>query len=158
MRVLAVFITIGMLLTPHSANADVASDVNSNLPIKIIFDNAFSDGLSLEDIFNQIAAASQGLTPAATSYATCNKLKASDTVVSSAFNAAPKLAKGIANAARECGVTKEDLLTSALASNIDPTTIGEATAGGGNTSVGEKQINEKALLSLFLLFLRNHPN
>ncbi|EPJ56265.1 MAG: hypothetical protein OFPI_00550 [Osedax symbiont Rs2] len=131
MRVLATFITIGMLLTPHAVNADVASDVNSNLPIKGIFDNAFSDGLSLEDIFNQVAAANQGLTPTATSYATCNKLDAAETIMTFAFAAAPSLAQPIANAARECGVTEEELLNSALAANIDPTTIGEATAAGG---------------------------
>ena len=136
MRVLATFITIGMLLTPHAVNADVASDVNSNFPIKSIFDNAFTDGLSLEDIFNQIAAANQGLTPTATSYATCNNLDAATTIMAFAFSAAPDLAQPIANAARECGVTEEELLNAALAANIDPTTIGEATAAGGGGATG----------------------
>ena len=136
MRVLAAFITVGMLLNPLAVNADVASDVNSNLPIKVIFDNGFTDGLSLEDIFSQIAATSQGLIPAATTYATCNQLDAMDTILTFAFNVAPDLAQPIANAARDCGVSEEDLLNSALAANIDPTTIGEATAAGGIPAVG----------------------
>ena len=136
MRVLAAFITVGMLLTPHAVNADVASDVNSNIPIKVIFDNAFAEGLSLEDIFKQIAGASQGMTPAATTYATCNQLDAMDTILTFAFAAAPDLAQPIANAARGCGVSEEDLLNSALAANIDPTTIGEATAAGGAPAAG----------------------
>lgn len=50
--------------------------------------------------------------------------------MSSAFAAAPSLSKEIADAARDCGVSEEVLLSSALAANIGPTTIGEATAAG----------------------------
>jgi len=136
MRFLTIIFAVAFLLPYQNVNADIESDVNSNLPIKVIFDNAFSDGLSLEDIFNQIAGASPGLTPNATTYATCNKLDAMETIMAFAFAAAPDLAQPIANAARECGVTEEELLNSALAANIDPTTIGEATAAGGAPAAG----------------------
>jgi len=119
------------LLMPFSAYATVESDVTNKAPMKLIFDNAFADKLDLVNIFNQIAAADQSLTPDATTYAACNKLDSNETIVSMAFLAAPELAEPIANAARACGVTEEELLNSALASNIDPTTIGEATAAGG---------------------------
>ena len=136
MKFLPIIFAMTFLLPFQTVNADIESDVNSNLPIKVIFDNAFLDGLSLEDIFNQIAGVSPGLTPDATTYATCNKLDAVETIMAFAFAAAPELAQPIANAARECGVTEEELLNSALAANIDPTTIGEATAAGGAPAAG----------------------
>jgi len=136
MRFLTIIFAIAFILPYQNVNADIESDVNSNLPIKVIFDNALADGLSLEDIFNQIAGASPGMTPAATTYATCNKLDSVETIMAFAFAAAPDLAQPIANAGRECGVTEEELLNSALAANIDPTTIGEATAAGGAPGAG----------------------
>jgi len=131
MNILKTAIVASVLLMPLSAYATVESDINNNAPMKLIFDNAFADELDLVNIFDQIAAADQSLTPDATTYATCNKLDTNETIVSMAFLAAPELAEPIANAARACGVTEEELLNSALASNIDPTTIGEATAAGG---------------------------
>ena len=74
MEVLAAILTVGMLLAPHAVIAELASDLNSHLPINIIFDNAFTDGSWPDDIYDQIAAANQGLSPAATIYAACNKL------------------------------------------------------------------------------------
>jgi len=131
MKLLKTVIVASALLVPFSTYASVESDVTNKAPMKLIFDNAFADQLDLVNIFNQIAAADQSLTPDATTYATCNKLGENETIVSMAFLAAPELAEPIANAARACGVTEEELLNSALASNIDPTTIGEATAAGG---------------------------
>ncbi len=137
MRLLVpVILAVALILPIQSVNADIESDINANLPIKVIFDNAFSDGLTLSDLFNRIAAASPGLTPAATTYATCNNLDSAETIMTIAFAAAPDLAQPIANAARECGVTEEELLNAALAANIDPTTIGEATAAGGAPGAG----------------------
>ncbi|MEH6446273.1 MAG: hypothetical protein V7784_20450 [Oceanospirillaceae bacterium] len=134
MRYLKSIITTSILLgtlSPLAAFADIKTDIAAEQPMKVIFDNALTNNTGLDDIFNQIAAAQKALTPDATTYATCNKLDANTTIVSYAFAAAPDLAQDIANAARACGATEEELLNSALASNIDPTTIGEATAAGG---------------------------
>ena len=131
MKILKTIIAASILLAPIYAQATVESDVSDKQPMKIIFDNAFADKIELVGIINQIAAADQTLTPDATTYAACNNLDAVETIVSFAFLAAPDLAAEIANAARECGATEEELLNSALASNIDPTTIGEATGAGG---------------------------
>jgi len=119
------------LLVPMAVHASIDTDVKANVPMKVIFDNAFSEQSTLNNIFTQIAAADKSFTPAATTYATCNKLDSNEVIIGMAFLAAPELAEEIANAARSCGATEEELLNSALASNIDPTTIGEATAAGG---------------------------
>lgn len=115
--------------------ASIENDVLENKAMKIIFDNAFAEKLLLTDIFSQISDTKDTLVPDATSYATCNKLDTNESILSIAFLSAPHLAEDIANAARVCGATEEELLNSALASNIDPTTIGEATAAGGNQTV-----------------------
>ncbi len=130
-RLLAAAISFALILPYQALNADVASDVNANLPTNVIFNNAFTDGLTLENIFIQIGATSPGLIPNATSYATCNNLAAAETIMVFAFTAAPQLAQATANAARACNVTEEELLNAALLAGIDPTTIGEATAAGG---------------------------
>jgi hypothetical protein len=135
--IIAGAIAIGALSTfALNAYADIPSDVQSDQSMKVIFDNALTDNLDIGNIFNQIALAKQSLTPNATTYATCNKIDANETILSAAFSAAPDLALDIANAARECGATEEELLNSALASNIDPTAIGEATAAGPGAAPG----------------------
>jgi len=131
MKLLKSLLAASMIMGAATASANIASDVQSQLPMQQIFNNALTTSTSLVDIFNQIGTADQTLMPAATTYATCNNLDSAESIVSAAFSAAPDQAQAISNAARACGVTEEQLLNSALASNIDPTTIGEATAAGG---------------------------
>ena len=131
MKLLKSLLVVSIMLGTTAVSADIESDVQSQLPMQQIFNNAFESQTNLADIFQQIGSADATQTPAATSYATCEKLDAVVTILNLAFVAAPELAEEIANAARECGATEEELLTSALASGIDPTTIGEATAAGG---------------------------
>ncbi len=131
MKLLKSVLVASMIMGAATASANIESDVQSQLSMSQIFNNAFSDNLGLADIFNQIGTADQVHVPAATSYATCNNLDSTESILTIAFSAAPQLAQEISNAARACGATEEQLLNSALASNIDPTTIGEATAAGG---------------------------
>ncbi|NRA18537.1 MAG: hypothetical protein HRU04_23875 [Oceanospirillaceae bacterium] len=136
MKLLKSVLVASMIMGSASASADIASDVQSQLPMNQIFNNALSTSTSIADIFNQIGTADQTQMPAATTYATCNSLDSTETILSAAFSAAPGQAQAISNAARACGATEEQLLNSALASNIDPTTIGEATAAGGLPAAG----------------------
>ena len=131
MTFLKTVIAASILIAPIYAQATVESDIVDKQPMSVIFNNALADQIDLLGIFNQIAAIDTALTPNATSYAACNKLDSIETILSFAFLAAPDSSQDIANAARECGATEEEILSSALASNIDPTTIGEATAAGG---------------------------
>jgi len=130
-------VTSVCILIPFSSlnlQASISNDIANNEPMSTLFNGALVDSLTINDIFQQIASVDASLTPEATGYATCNKIGTVEEIVSSAFSAAPTLAKEIADAARECGVLEEELLNSALAANIDPTTIGEATAAGGNAA------------------------
>jgi hypothetical protein len=122
-------------LCAFNTNASIQTDILENQPIETIIQKAILENITIENILPQIAAQNIDLIPSATSYATCNKLSSNESILSSAFAAAPQKALEIAQAARKCNVTEEEILNSALASNIDPTTINEATAAGGSTSI-----------------------
>ena len=135
----SVIIAASFLLASFSVSASIESDIVDNQPINVIINNALADNISLEDIFEQIAANNASLIPAAVNYASANNLASITAILDSAFKATaslPDLAAPIANAARQNGATEADILNVALANNIDPTTLGEATAAGGGTPGG----------------------
>jgi len=119
-----------------NTNASIQSDILENQPIENIIQGAILENITIENILPQIAAQNTDLVPSAVSYATCNKLASNISILNSAFAAASDKATEIAQAARECNVTEEEILNSAIASNIDPTTVGEATAAGGTQTPG----------------------
>ncbi len=134
MKIFKTALATGVLLASFQASASIESDIIAKESMKVIFDNAVTVNTGIPAIFNQIAKTDAQLTPAATTYATCNKLDSNLAILNAAFGSVDptsKLVEEIANAARKCGASEEDLLGSALANNIDPTAIGEATAAGG---------------------------
>jgi hypothetical protein len=131
-----VLTTASVLLISLSASASIESDITDGKSMQVIFKNADTENIILENVFARIAAKNENLVPSATKYATCLKLDSNEAILNYAFQIVstfPLLAKPSADAARECKVPEEDILGSALANNVDPTTIGEATAAGAGT-------------------------
>ena len=140
-----------LVLFSLNVQADIASDISDGKSIQEIFNNALADSKSLNDIFQNIGTSNQDLLPSATTYATCNDLGSDPEITGFAFAALPDSLKGpvtnpddtvnslvtnIANAARQCGLSEEDLIASAVANGVDPTAVGEATAAGGGAAPG----------------------
>ncbi|EPJ43076.1 MAG: hypothetical protein OFPII_43640 [Osedax symbiont Rs1] len=134
MKIFKTVLATGIVLASFQASASIESDIIAKKSMKVIFDNAVTNKTGIPETFNQIAKTDAKLTPAATTYAACNKLDSNLAILNAAFSAVDPtsdLVGAISDAARKCGASEEDLLGSALANNIDPTAIGEATAAGG---------------------------
>ncbi len=140
-----------LLLFSLNTPATILSDIAEGLKIKKVFDNALKENKPLNEIFSGFGSSNQSLLPAATTYATCNNLGSDSEITGFAFDAVPDSLKGpvvdpadtvntlvtnIANAARKCGLTEEELQQTALLNGVDPTAIGQATAAGGGGAIG----------------------
>ena len=125
-----------LALCAFNTNASIQSDILENQSIETIIKGALLENITIENVFPEIAAQDIDLVPSAVSYAACNKLSSNINILNSAFAVASDKAAEIAQAARECNVSEEDILNSAITSNIDPTTVGEATAAGGAPTPG----------------------
>ena len=144
MKLSKAFIKSGLVLSvlsaiTMSAQAETVFKVTEQNPIDKVFEDSVQDQLQMEPIFLGLYKENGSvIMPKAVSYATCNKLDTNIIIVTAALTASAEeiaasetLGADIANAARDCKVTEEDLLTGSIAANVDPTKLGEATAAGG---------------------------
>lgn len=118
MRRLLASIAFAGLLPFSFAYADIASDVAADLPASQIIANAQAEGLTIEQIMQQVAAADASLL---------------DAIVTAAIDAG--LNPGaVVNAAAAAGGDRTAMETAAILAGADPTEVSEATAAGGPTA------------------------
>ena len=121
MRRTIISLAIGLLLPVSASYADIASDVSANLSAAEIVANAQAEGLSLDQIMQQISSADTALL---------------DSIVSAAIEAGLDPAS-VVNAAAAAGGDRAAMETAAILAGADPTAVSEATAAGGNNGQGQ---------------------
>ncbi|WP_090730552.1 hypothetical protein [Neptunomonas qingdaonensis] len=124
--------------------ADISTDLASEQPMAIIFNNAVEAGDTIENILGSVIKSQSGLGPEAVctavtldpenaanlaEFAVNSGLTAS-TVVTSAMQCAPDKAPEIYTKMKELGMPEDELLASAIEAGQDPTALLEAAAAG----------------------------
>jgi hypothetical protein len=121
MRRTIISLAIGILLPFSASYADIASDVSANLSPADIVANAQAEGLTIEQIMQQITAADASML---------------DSIVSAAIDAGLD-AGTVVNAAAAAGGDRVAMEQAAILAGADPAEVGEATAAGGNNGNGQ---------------------
>ncbi|WP_415883591.1 hypothetical protein [Neptuniibacter sp. QD34_54] len=120
MRRTIISMAVGIMLPFSASYADIASDVEAGLSPAQIVANAQAEGLTVDQIMQQIASADAALI---------------DAIVTAAIDAGMN-AGAVVNAATAAGADRVAMEQVAILAGADPSEVGEATAAGGPQGQG----------------------
>jgi hypothetical protein len=131
MRKTLLIAAASILIPFGGVQASVNSDIASGLSMQQVAANAALENLTIEQVIQQVSAINSSLVSSLVTLAINNGANA-ESVLFTAFNAAPGEAKSISEAAQAAGVDFTVVVAQSLGvPGIDPLAIAPATAAGG---------------------------